>query len=108
MFPMKCYCKLFDIFITSDKKQDPGSVVLYILKTRLFSVSFVGGGSSAVKIEFCPFCGCKFPDELSAKMQEIILEELGDDYLPDNEGNEPKKKLPEEFLTDEWWKKHGL
>jgi hypothetical protein len=53
-------------------------------------------------ISFCPFCGEKLPKELSKECVSIL-----DDLLGEWESwNDPR--IPEEFKTDEWWKKRGL
>ena len=62
----------------------------------------------SISISNCPFCGAKLPENLIDERWDTIMNELGSDYLPDDEGNPPKKELPEEFKTDEWWKKRGL
>ena len=58
------------------------------------------GGSSCVLIKFCPWCGAKLP-----KSKRILcfntLQKLGYDFPYSQE-------IPEEFHTDEWWKKRGL
>jgi hypothetical protein len=38
----------------------------------------------------------------------IILEEFGPEYVPDDNGNLPRKHLPDEFHSDKWWRKRGL
>ena len=55
-------------------------------------------------IKFCPWCGSHLPEKLSAKWDEVLLEEYGieDPIFKDAD------KVPEEFKTDEWWKKRGL
>jgi hypothetical protein len=82
---------------------------------------------SCIAMNYCPFCGTKFPPDLGDKWSAVIWEELGPEYLIESQaefqkllckhqGKEyvsdpdlPKAKpLPEEFKTDEWWKKRGL
>lgn len=53
---------------------------------------------------FCPFCG----KDISWKMEayeKVLKNEFG---ITDPYDDEIEKTLPEEFLTDEWWKKRGL
>jgi hypothetical protein len=57
------------------------------------------GGSSYIKISFCPFCGNKFPPS----KRDAYFETL--DKLKINAW---KDDVPEEFKTDEWWKRRGL
>ena len=56
-------------------------------------------------IKYCPFCGAKMPDHFYASEQyENALEEaLGKEFCDIKE-----EEIPEEFKTDEWWKKRGL
>jgi hypothetical protein len=82
---------------------------------------------SYVPMTYCPFCGKKFPPDLVEKWSDVIWEELGPEYLIESEAEAQKslcefqereyvpdldlpeaKPLPEEFKTDEWWKKRGL
>ncbi|MGA9530342.1 MAG: hypothetical protein WBQ73_00435 [Candidatus Babeliales bacterium] len=57
-------------------------------------------------LSFCPGCGNKFLLELSELRCEILEKEYGlDDPAFDEE---QKKRVPKEFLTDEWWKKREL
>jgi len=51
-------------------------------------------------IEYCPWCGSKLPSYLGSEHIDAI-EEAG--YTGFDDPN-----LPEEFKTDEWWKKRGL
>ena len=53
-------------------------------------------------MDFCPFCGAKFPQRLDRKLTEILQTEYGLQSWRDY------KKAPHEFHTDEWWKKRGL
>ena len=57
------------------------------------------------RVIFCPFCGTKLPSSLAQKRLEVLEEEYGidDPYYP-----EQRKRMPHEFMTDEWWKKRGL
>lgn len=55
-------------------------------------------------ITYCPRCGAKLPEDLVDKWWDIVEEKFGIDGLFDKR----IKDLPEEFKTDEWWKKRGL
>lgn len=58
---------------------------------------------------YCPWCGTKLPEKLSEKMEEVLEKEYGitakDWDAPNWDDN---IHLPQEFRTDEWWKKRGL
>lgn len=75
------------------------------------------GGKGAFALShcaYCPFCGAKLPpDRLS--MQKDYGEGLTSIYWEEIEkavGKEEceitEDEIPEEFKTDEWWKKRGL
>jgi hypothetical protein len=57
----------------------------------------------------CPWCGAKLPEKLSHKMEEVLEAEYG---ITAKDWDSPKwnddTDLPEEFKTDEWWKKRRL
>ena len=56
-------------------------------------------------IYYCPWCGKKLPINLSDKWFEILKKEHGIDYPFDDPD---RKNIPEEFKSDEWWKKRNL
>jgi hypothetical protein len=53
-------------------------------------------------MDYCPFCGAKFPDRLDEELTSILRSEYGLDSW------KGYKRAPHEFHTDEWWKKRGL
>ena len=55
-------------------------------------------------INYCPWCATKLPKSLNNKWFEILEEECS---LDDPDSKEQSKLIPEEFKTDEWWKKRG-
>ncbi len=56
---------------------------------------------------YCPFCGKKLPKELDDDdMDPYLMKEYG--WTEDDCWGYPRRELPEEFKTDEWWKKRGL
>lgn len=52
---------------------------------------------------FCPNCATEFPASLRSLWFDILEKEYDLEYPDEN-----KKKIPKEFLTDEWWQKRGL
>jgi hypothetical protein len=56
-------------------------------------------------VSFCPNCGSQLPNDLVEERMNILENEYGidDPYDP-----KQKKLIPQEFKTDEWWKKRGL
>ena len=61
------------------------------------------GGSSYISIQYCPFCGTKFRPSKRDQYFDILETELKISSEDISEG-----RIPEEFKTDEWWKKRGL
>ena len=51
-------------------------------------------------IQYCPWCGSKLPSYLGGVMVDYILEAGYEGFDDPN--------LPDEFKTDDWWKKRGL
>ncbi|MBX9830706.1 hypothetical protein K2X40_02030 [Candidatus Babeliales bacterium] len=56
-------------------------------------------------LSYCPWCGKKLPEVLNEEYYDIIYDEL---KLEPAENVLETKGLPEEFKSDEWWKKRGL
>jgi hypothetical protein len=56
------------------------------------------------KMSYCPWCGKKLPKELGEEWCRIIKERFGFEEIFVEEW----ETLPQEFKTDEWWKKRGL
>jgi hypothetical protein len=61
-------------------------------------------------IEYCPFCGTELPKELSLEYDETVFESFGQNgmELINGEFFPSSPELPDEFKSDEWWKKRGL
>ena len=89
------------------EEDDKEKFIDFDLSKRFFG-AFKKNTAYSINIDYCPFCGKKLPSNLIDERWDTIMKELGSDYLPDDDGNPPKKELPEEFKTDEWWKKRGL
>lgn len=53
---------------------------------------------------YCPWCGSKLPKSLSNEWFVVLKSEYGlsDPIFDDAD------KVPDEFKTDEWWRKRGL
>ena len=83
------------------------STIWYEETTRTYHIlSFKRPGDcEGWPIDYCPFCGAKLPTQLDP--EDYILQEYGEDYL--RYTSDPEYKAPpEEFKSDEWWKKRGL
>ena len=57
-------------------------------------------------LSFCPWCGKKLPKNLTEDMYVIIEKEYGIPWIKADVFK--YTNLPDEFKTDEWWKKRGL
>jgi hypothetical protein len=106
---MKFCCEDMELEVKKDVNDFyAGKNVAYEPFNRSFYVYHAGDSRHGTCIDYCPFCGAKLPKELIDEREEIIRTELGLSYLPGDYGESPEKELPEEFKTDEWWKKRGL
>lgn len=73
--------------------------LVYYRRFREFGILYRDGGSSKQSIYYCPWCGSQLPTSLRKKWFEMI----------ESQGLEPDSpEIPQEFLTDEWWKQRGL
>jgi hypothetical protein len=58
----------------------------------------------SVTFKYCPWCATALPKSLEQEWGEILENEYGiKEPIWDD-----ADKVPEEFKTDEWWKKRGL
>jgi hypothetical protein len=92
-------------------EQPDDSPLTYSADTRTYTISaptalmkknMVWLGYS---VKFCPFCGTKLPKDLVDERFEILEKEYG---ITDPYDKKQKKRIPQEFMTDEWWKNRGL
>jgi hypothetical protein len=73
-------------------------VILYSPRHRSYGLVIGSNPEDQFILEYCPFCGRKLPKDLSDEYFDAIRDENG----------MPLDPIPEEFRTDEWWKKRGL
>jgi len=60
------------------------------------------------KWDFCPFCSKNIKDKCD-KFEKVLKDELNiDTSSKEFDWDTLDSQLPEEFKTDEWWKKRGL
>jgi len=92
-------CQLMSDFI-----EDQSVPLKYNPKFRAYSLDLRLQPASQ-GILYCPWCGKKLPERLGDKYFEILKKEynIGDPF-----GKEQATLVPEEFKSDEWWKKRGL
>jgi hypothetical protein len=77
----------------------PDNLISYLPKFDEYGLIVHGGGSSSIFINHCPWCGEKLPESKRDLWFER-LEALGYD-------NPSEQDIPNEFLTDEWYKNNG-
>jgi hypothetical protein len=69
-----------------------GGSLRYVPHVREFGIVVMDGGSSKIRISYCPVTGKKLPESLSDKWFDV-LDELG---------LEPEE-APEHMKSDAWW-----
>lgn len=91
--------------------QDADCPLSYLPRVRSYSMS---APRSLMKeksvwpcydVNFCPYCGTELPKDLIDERLDILEKEYGIDDIHDPA---QKKLIPQEFMTDEWWKKRNL
>lgn len=81
---------------------NPRTSVTYKLIDRRFIIE----GDLALEMNYCPWCGTKFPKDLREEWFDTLEREYGIDT--DIGEARDRTDIPEEFWSDEWWKKRGL
>lgn len=64
----------------------------------------IRGKKRVYAIAYCPWCGQNLGRELNGEYYSILRQEYGI-YEPETTEAD---KVPEEFKSEEWWKKRGL
>src|SRR5436190_14845271 len=82
-----------------------GTILCYDQKYREYGIK-IPKSTGCMLMDHCMFCGKKLPLSVRDEWFDILEKEYGleDPYWP----KQNKKKIPKEFLTNEWWKKRGL
>ncbi len=99
-------CKAIKLLIN-----DPESPLEYEPARRLYSLVSIPKAfrkknelTVAFGISHCPRCGKELPKELTDEWLSIVEKGFGIDGILD----EKIDSLPQEYKSDEWWKKRGL
>ena len=95
---IKHCCELMSKFLL-----DPRIEIYYFKKFRGYYLGTTSGAYQT--IFYCPFCSTKLPPNLMDKYYNIIEKEY---KIDDPHDTEQEKLVPEEFKTDQWWKKRNL
>ena len=91
-------CLTLECGLSSDAR-----VLSYNPKYREYGIK-IQKSSRNIKMSYCICCGKKLPSSLRIKWADTLMIEhkISDPMYRD------KKKIPKEFITDEWWKNRGL
>jgi hypothetical protein len=89
---VKCCC------IALIESIDDGTI-MYNNIQRLYYLEQKTNVNNWYTVLYCPFCGAKLPTDLCDEHFDAIR---------DPETGKVLDPLPEEFKSDEWWKKRGL
>lgn len=76
------------------REECPDALIKYIPKYNEYGLIIHDGGTSMVRISFCPWCGTKLPDSQRDRWFER-LEKLGIDPATD--------EVPTEYLSEAWY-----
>jgi hypothetical protein len=107
---LKHCCAHMDRYTTTRDKVD--FIIVYKPDMRSYSFLLYDHGKYIgvrQRLWYCPWCGTKLPEDLTEEYEEVLEKEYGitaKDW--DAPGWSDEIHLPEEFRTDEWWKKRGL
>lgn len=74
-------------------------VIVYNARYREYGIAVCDGGSSHIRVEYCPWCGQKLPINLRGEWFN---------RMDDMDIDPASKMVPKEYLTDLWWQKEGL
>ncbi|HLC07435.1 MAG TPA: hypothetical protein VJJ26_04580 [Candidatus Babeliales bacterium] len=77
--------------------------IQYSKRWREYSIRDFKSTSISVMV-FCPNCATEFPTSLRTEWFDILEQEYGLEDPTDDD----KKKVPKEFLTEDWWKNREL
>lgn len=80
-----------------------GAVVYYSARYREYGIK-LPKSTGGILVDYCMFCGKKLPKSVGDEWFDILEKE----YKLERPLTRDQKKIPKEFLTDEWWKKRGL
>ncbi|MCC7415360.1 MAG: hypothetical protein IT346_04725 [Epsilonproteobacteria bacterium] len=88
-------CALMEQFLDERKVS-----INYSPRFRAYSIK-LASSSGLQMIYYCPWCGMKLPSDLYDEFFAILESE----YNIDDTDN---PRIPQEFKSDEWWKKRRL
>jgi hypothetical protein len=96
---MKYCCTDMMFAVEGNRFPNEPPVILYQPSWRSYGLVIGGDPDDQFFLSYCPFCGIKLPENLTDEHFDAIRDPKTGKVLD---------PLPEEFQTDEWWKKRGL
>lgn len=100
----KFCCDIMESYILQENDCTDQSIY-YNQATRRYNLRIINSSyGTHEKILYCPWCGTKLPQNLGGVWSKTLKDEFN---ITDPHVDE-SHLVPEEFKTDEWWKKRGL
>lgn len=86
---------------------DERAQIFYLPQYRSYYIEYIYEPEFRARhtLNYCPWCGIKLPEDLTEKYYDFIKKDYGIDSYDTNDHPE---KIPDEFKTEEWWRKRGL
>lgn len=81
---------------------DPRSPLRYSPKFREYQL-FLRKTTSIYGLLYCPWCGTKLPEDVRDQYYDLLINTYKIDPY-----DHAAENFPQEFTSDEWWKKRGL
>lgn len=78
------------------------SAISYDMIDRTYDISI--SKNRVILVHYCPYCGRKLPKRLIPELFNVLENEFGIKHPDIWEFT----NVPEEFKTDEWWRKRSL
>lgn len=79
--------------------------IKYFKQFRSYGIQMIEPEDCIDPIDYCPWCGSKLPEDLGETFFKVLESEYGIQTTIGDLQNHP---IPEEFQSDEWWKKRRL
>jgi hypothetical protein len=101
-----CCEEMYSHLFRSDKKTSEIHFDYYPVFREYFIDYKKEYGEDIQLVRYCPWCGSKLPKRLRHEWFDTLEKE----YKIETDIGEYKERtdIPQEFKSDEWWKKRGL
>jgi hypothetical protein len=90
------------LYLLEGGDRERESPIIHVPNIRTYAILNEKKYGGFEVMDYCPFCGAKFPARLDGKLTEILQSEYGLESWKDY------KRASAEFHTDEWWRKKRL